>query len=120
MKQIKFKMTFFLWAFIALSACSNDGGDGKDDKGEKQNSVAPASGLIALSACESANPFEAALHKLREQCYQTILANEPTLLNELQGQNPFLIETWDRLKLEQISFASQVLNCRISFAERCE
>lgn len=119
MKQTYFKFVLALFAAVFVSACSNDGGDGKDDKGEKQNGVAPASGALVQLACGSENDI-AMLTQLRQQCYQYILARQPAILNELQGQNPFLIETWEKLDLNEISFAPQMLSCRNSFSRTCE
>jgi hypothetical protein len=115
MKAFKPKIVLFLFAVTVIAGCSSDGGDGKDDKGENKTGVAPASGATLIKTCASSIAI-----KLRGQCYQQILTAQPSVANELSGRNPFLLETWDSLTLEQVSFSADVLSCRNLFPNRCD
>lgn len=99
-----------------LGACSQDEGDGKDDKGGKQMTASAVSLNEApvLSSVRCASNDE-----LRNQCYRDLLKASPELINELNSQNPFLLKTWDHTDFSNSTMLKEITNCRVSYPNSC-
>ncbi len=115
MKTSRKISALFLAALLVLtSACSQDDGDGKDEKGNLQRSAANILSEGNASAIRCASHDE-----LRNQCYREILKNAPELISELNGANPFLLKSWDQIDFSSSTFLKEITNCRVSFPSKC-
>ena len=92
------KVLFLLASAVFFTACSQDEGDGKEEKSKA---------VSAQSLSQSTVQDE-----VRNQCYRDLLKTSPELINELKGQNPFLLKTWDQTDFSNSAFLIDIVNCR--------
>ena len=102
---------FFLSSVLVasvLSACSQDEGDGKDEKSKLQMQLMAQKNQLSASQCQAAD-------ELRNQCYLELLKNSPEAINDLGGKNPFLLKSWDETDFSTSLSLAGVSDCRTSF-----
>ncbi len=107
------KVLILVLSLVLLGSCSQDEGDGKEEKG-KSNLTAAAVNDFDTSSIRCASNDE-----LRNQCYRDLLKTSPEVISEFKGKNPFLLKTWDQTDFSNSPILKEVTNCQVSFPNLC-